>query len=317
MAERHELPTVVFVAGASRSGSTVLDIALGSNPDFVSVGELRRLQGYARRDHELSGARSTTSELRCTCGAWVDECTLWLSVEREAGLSFRESPFKSSGTVACRRAVQAAYLIAGPRAAYAAAASTRCGKRELAVARNCFRVYDAIGAVTGSRYIVDSSKSIYHYALLRSHDARRVRLILLARDGRAVTHSMIRGDRATHWPAGVPPATQAARDWARQTRSMRLLSRRTPSSEKVTLRYEELCSDPAREFERIARMLGAPSLEPQLASDVRHNIGGSPSRLERHTEIRLDERWRDDLSESDLAMFERVAGATNRRMGYC
>ncbi|MBT7097679.1 hypothetical protein HN937_09925, partial [Candidatus Poribacteria bacterium] len=214
MAERHELPTVVFVAGVSRSGSTVLDLALGSNPDFVSVGELRRLQGYARRDHELSGALSTTSELRCTCGAWVDECALWLSVEREAGLSFRETPFKSGGTVLCRRAVQAAYMIAGPAAACAVGASTRCGKAELAVARNCFRVYDAIGAVTGSRYIVDSSKSIYHYALLRAHDARRVRLILLNRDGRAVTHSMIRGDRATHWAAGTPPAMQAARDWA-------------------------------------------------------------------------------------------------------
>ena len=32
--------------------------------------------------------------------------------------------------------------------------------------------------------------------------------------------------------------------------------------------------------------------------------------------LRLDERWRRDLGPADLATFEQVAGATNRRLGY-
>ena len=316
MADSHPKPTVVYVAGVSRSGSTMLDMALGSNSGFVSVGEMRRLQGYARRDWKLSGARSPDAELRCTCGEYLDECSFWQDIERASGLSLGDTPFRSAAGVSSRRAMQTLYMGAGGHGVRAAARVWGAARRELSLARNCFRVYDALGAVLGPRYIVDSSKSIYHYALLRSHSPGRMRLLVVHRDGRAVTHSMIRGDRASHWPPGEAPARQAARLWGRQVKLLGLLSAHTADDEKLTVHYEALCTDPMGQFARVGSMLGASGIEPHLTSDGKHNVGGSPSRLEGRNDIRLDESWRTGLSDADLDAFEQVAGSLNRKLGY-
>src|SRR5690606_5281222 len=64
-------PMVVFVAGVSRSGSTMLDLILGNRPDSFSCGEV-----YARyrpfRPHHL--------EPVCACGAPVETCPVWRKV---------------------------------------------------------------------------------------------------------------------------------------------------------------------------------------------------------------------------------------------
>jgi hypothetical protein len=39
-------------------------------------------------------------------------------------------------------------------------------------------------------------------------------------------------------------------------------------------------------------------------------------RFDRSSEIRLDERWRTHLSTENLQIFERLAGALNRKYGY-
>jgi hypothetical protein len=39
-------------------------------------------------------------------------------------------------------------------------------------------------------------------------------------------------------------------------------------------------------------------------------------RLDRDSEIKLDERWKTALTASELAIFERTAGSLNRNLGY-
>ena len=45
-------------------------------------------------------------------------------------------------------------------------------------------------------------------------------------------------------------------------------------------------------------------------------VVGNGMRLDSTPEIRLDERWKSALTKDDLAVFNRVAGAMNRRCGY-
>jgi hypothetical protein len=39
-------------------------------------------------------------------------------------------------------------------------------------------------------------------------------------------------------------------------------------------------------------------------------------RLDDTSEIRLDDRWRDNLTKTDLQEFDRIAGKLNRSLGY-
>lgn len=58
---------ILYIAGRGHSGTTALDIALGSNPEFVSCGEIS--SGVGR--HPLGA---------CSCGKHTDECSFWASI---------------------------------------------------------------------------------------------------------------------------------------------------------------------------------------------------------------------------------------------
>ena len=60
---------VVFIGGQGRSGSTLLERALGQLPDVVSVGETVHLWDRGLRDNEL-----------CGCGQPFSACPFWSEV---------------------------------------------------------------------------------------------------------------------------------------------------------------------------------------------------------------------------------------------
>lgn len=61
---------IVFILGIGRSGSTLLDVTLGSHPNFIGLGEV-----YAtlRNDFNVLDKYKRT----CTCGNTVDDCPFW------------------------------------------------------------------------------------------------------------------------------------------------------------------------------------------------------------------------------------------------
>src|SRR5580693_3305837 len=66
-------PTVIYIAGSGRSGSTLLERVLGEMPDFVNVGELIDL-------FRRTAARGE----RCGCGLAFADCPFWKGVGQHA-----------------------------------------------------------------------------------------------------------------------------------------------------------------------------------------------------------------------------------------
>jgi hypothetical protein len=69
LAPRAQAPTVQYIAGSGRSGSTLLERALGEIPGFVNVGELVDLY-----------RRTAAHDERCGCGKAFADCTFWAAV---------------------------------------------------------------------------------------------------------------------------------------------------------------------------------------------------------------------------------------------
>lgn len=65
-----------FIAGTDLSGSTVLDLALGSLPNIVGLGEIDNILTKEKR---ILGETTIGSvrELTCTCGQKGPECAIW------------------------------------------------------------------------------------------------------------------------------------------------------------------------------------------------------------------------------------------------
>jgi len=56
----------VFIASLGHSGSTLLDLMLGSHPRLVSLGEVH-----------ATIARAAEKQNVCTCGKAADDCPVW------------------------------------------------------------------------------------------------------------------------------------------------------------------------------------------------------------------------------------------------
>jgi len=383
-------PTLIAVASAGHSGSTLLDLLVGNHSQACSAGEMNRLTLYE-------------SDRICACGAVVTDCDYWTAVRaaitkrrhrdslirwdechtdvplqepllRLPGASTTQfvdgAPLPvdlrrrlladgvsvTEGAVLSRHGVRdfkwtirdtkpaGSYVLregrncvevysasapgknplrmvpsplevvlalgAGPALRVLCANSSRAA-RYIEIAKNSWAVADAMATVSATRFVIDSSKSPVRLKLLYMLRSDRVRILHLVRDGRAVAASAMRRRRI--------PAAAAARMWQRDNRNIAVMLRSIPARFKLVVRYEDLCEDPVKELTRVCDFIGVPfeSGMATLSGRPVHNIPGNPMLFDRNRRsVRKDERWRQQLVESDVRAIEHVAGRFNRSLGY-
>jgi hypothetical protein len=179
-AGRAEAPRIVYVASVTHSGSTLVDLVLGSHSQLLSLGELKVLARSKRQKLERVLAD------RCTCGAADKQaCRFWHGVEEwlqaRLGGGLRdldvdapdESTFVQHNDALFRAAVE----------------------------------------VGGTPWIVDSSKSSRRLRRLLRSGAFDVRPVHLTRSPYGVTYSHIKKGRSTARGALQYTKTRVALEW--------------------------------------------------------------------------------------------------------
>ena len=305
------LERVIYIASVAYSGSTLLDMLMGSHAQVTSLGEVQLLARYARNGSP------------CTCGAAVSACPFWNQVDaalrgrlgdRFPGLG--DFPLdvetKGRGTFRWLPSVTDLSLVIGSRGLWdrVAAWHRRSGLSKQA-AENKLALFETIAELRDTPFVVDSSKYPLTAKATYLAAPERVRIVHLVRDGRAVTLSLMRRQGLT--------LEQAARRWTRFNWNLRLVLSTVGPERRFFVRYEDLCADPDATLRRLTEFVGAdPAFRPLLLEkESFHNIGGNPMRFRRtEVHIKLDERWRRDLSPDQLRVFDRFGGRTNRRLGY-
>jgi hypothetical protein len=162
-------------------------------------------------------------------------------------------------------------------------------------------VYEQIRARFGAQVLVDTSKTLAWrmQRSLRSPWTRApVGYVWLVRDSRGVMASPHRKGRP------VVPVLGRHVKWIRRwERFMRRIGDRG-----ITVFYEDLCSDPRRELERITRFMNLPFDEAMLRPadhEVHYTHTNWLRYMGRVNDIRLDTRWREELPPELLAEIER------------
>jgi len=302
---------VVYIGGTGRSGSTLLDLLLSRHSTVQSLGEIHRLSLCSRENREP-----------CTCGQPVAQCDFWRNVEnivrKQLGWHADRRPLLETEVMLRKDAVgslasafeRAALCLASP--ALARGACRLFAPAHYRAIETSLLWYDAIREATGKPVIVDSSKDARRLKLLYLAAPEQYRLIYLVRDGRAVCASTIRR-------TGVP-MEDAAKMWRRSHRAAQWARRGIPDESVLYVKYETLCTEPRATMQRILEFIGLDfeSSVLTLQKEQSHNIGGNPMRFRKdECEIRLDQRWKQELTPEQLRIFQAVAGRTNRRLGYC
>ena len=292
---------VAYIAGAGRSGSTLLAMLLGAIPGCVSIGELRHMW---RRGIQLNQ--------RCGCGEPFWDCPFWSGVGDRAFGGWDNAPHQRMLDLQ-RRVDRFRQL---PRlATMPVAAGVRRTVDEYAV--NTGRVYRAVEQVAQAPTVVDSSKSPTFAVILQRVPGIDPVVLHLIRDSRAVAHSwsrrrpmpeVVEGEAymATYGPA------RAAIDWARS--NLAIEAAHLAGIASTRLRYEALVRAAPQELARIRSALGLTAAQtalltaPAVEVGVQHTVAGNPARFSGdQVRLRPDEEWKSAMTARDRRM---VAGLT-------
>jgi hypothetical protein len=304
---------VIFLAGLGRSGTTLLERALGELPAVQPLGEVVHLWRRGIVHDEL-----------CGCGAPFSRCGFWTGVGRQA---FGGWDNVDIARIAAAR-TRADRLRRVPQLAFGARRG-RSRREGALLAEHHRRLYAAAAELSGAEAVVDSSKHPSLAYCLREHGSIDLRVVHVVRDSRGVAHSWTRrvarpdargGSQAEMTRYAAP---RSALLWSLHNTAVRALAKLgTPV---MLVRYESFVRRPAETVADVARFAGLAVDRADLAfvsgAEIRvgpaHTCGGNPLRFDSGPlTLRVDDAWRSRLPRRDRVAVTALSYPQLRRYGY-
>ncbi len=306
------LPTkLLYIAGAGRSGTTLLECILGQLPGVFAAGEVTHIwdRGYAQNQ-------------LCGCGEPFRECPFWSQVTREAfggpdRLDYSELIKLRSVICSLTRVPQLLnrYL------------RTKPFQSKLDVYREYLaKLYGAIRTVSGCEVIVDSSKYPAELFLLRSVRAVDLSVVHLVRNSNAVAYAW---QKRKVRPEVYWATEHFARYYFLKTAiAWNVFNLVIGSVERlgvpyVTVRYEDLVERPAATILGIVDLLGRRRGDLDFIGEHsvqlrgNHTVSGNPARFETgEVALRLDSEWQERCSPLQKMLVDLVTLPVRKKYGY-
>lgn len=301
---------VIYVTGYGRSGSTLLDIALGSHPRIFGAGELTALARHVWENGEY-----------CACGAQVRNCAFWQPVVASWTGNAVDQQQALRGIALRQRRIEG--LISWRRLVGKRFAPWLAGHLE-----QLSRLFEGIAARFGVEdpIIVDSSKLPGRGFVLAATPGVELYVVHLVRDARGVAWSLAKPhsrsvEQGVQRDLHAKPAAYVAMRWSVVNLASELLRLRLGKGRSMRLRYEDFVADPAAALKEIAEMCGAEwseSADTAARSPLNpaHQVAGSRHRTSKALQIRADEEWRSQMPERKSRLVTILTAALLRRYGY-
>lgn len=296
---------VLFVAGAGRSGSTVLDTVLGGHPQALSCGELAGVPEHGWQLNQY-----------CSCGQPAADCRFWSAVRQR---------WESEGFELERYREEQAYFEAHRLKGWSRLRSHT--PRFDYYSRATRALLSAIQVESGVEVLVDSSKNPLRALALSKINGIEVSLLHLVRDGRGVVWSLrksFKKDSAAGVERKLKPRAvwRTAAFWALTNLQVERVIQSLPLGRSLRIRYEDFLSNPSDSLQEVSTFIGldysqiADDLAAGKEMPVSCTIAGNRVRMSGAIRLRLDEEWKENLSAKELALFWPIAGSLMRRYQY-
>lgn len=252
------LPTVIYIAGAARSGSTLLNILLTQHRRVVSGGELFQ-----------AANKLQDPKAQCTCREPVAACPVWRGIAGEIEALAGAHGLDPGGLGKLLRRFDSRRALAG----YLGNATRDAGGAAL-YAEAQHRIFRALRATKpGAAFVVDASKSQGRAAgrplALHRLAGMDVRVIHLVRNPRGVLASKLKG-----WNRELEQGIRERRllrgpraliNWWLANYSVTRLTRAIGRDRVIYMDYEALVGRPAETLQQLGDFLG---LDPREMIDA-------------------------------------------------
>ncbi|WP_150292012.1 sulfotransferase family protein [Sphingobium estronivorans] len=292
---------LIYVAGYGRSGTTLLDIALGEHPAIMGAGEVTTLARHVWDKGEY-----------CACGERVRDCPEWKAIvmrwmqdePAEFLARYRRTQERTEGLVAPGRLLR----LPGWR---------DHGRRTLKLLRG-------MAMVSGRPVLVDSSKLPGRAFALAAMPGIDLHVVHVVRDGRGVAWSLMKGHRRSV-EKGVQrelrpkPLLYTALRWTMVNVAAEWLCRRVGPKRSIRVRYEDFVDDPRGTIGRIVALVGEaphPPVADLAPFAPQHQVAGSRHRMQKSLIIRGDDKWKREMPGWKQKLFTLLCAPLLRRYGY-
>lgn len=236
---------VLYIAGAPRTGSTLLALLLGELDGFWSIGEGARA---------LFNARLRSQAVPCSCGSQVSECPFWKDIIREI-----DSETEKFG----REKIRIPYLplLMGP-------IKPRTFQNQFQqFLSKTEELYKLVAKNAGCKVIVDSSKNPPHAFMLSQIPGMDLYVVHLVRDPRGVISSWSKPKKYLK--------RLSVKRVILNLLSFNFLSEllRRYAKGYLLIRYEDLVHNPPETLKKIANFVNEDAKDLDFLEKTRARIG--------------------------------------------
>ena len=275
------MKTLIYIASSPRSGSTLLANILGSHPEVFNAGEILGLHGLlnnSRRGSHPNGC--------CACGKRVIDCRIWGQVFKQIhGLRDLQTEV---ARIRKSRSIDILFPKDEVRECFKMSKNSDLVSR--VVGTNTL-ILEQLVRITGSNYVVDSSKSFWNVLgyLCFLPDDWRLKIIHMKRHPGATIAS-----RLKHRARLNMKTADFYRSIVGWIHYNQILAKLATYRSVHTLSLEVLCREPDTCFNSLEDFLGLQDISVDLLnSDFdRHDLGGSISlKASARSGLVLDESW--------------------------
>jgi len=293
---------LVYIVSSGHSGSTLLDMVIGSMPGVFSTGEVKYLPWQLRLREKYEASVENLNV--CSCLKPFNECEIWTKIietlNKRVGFNIYDNPYRFNLSIGSSQ-------VHGQKAGLGITIPYFIFRRSIdlpffnivskffelwwqQMIKNNWLLFDAIGEVCGVEYIVDSTKDYRRFKFLHSHRPNDTYLIILQRDIFGFVNSCIR--------LGQTPQKSLKGQKKLLDRTMKIVHH-LKGLKYLQVGYEELCKNPVKLRKKIAHFLrlSDPGNELNINTHNYHIVAGNPMRYKGHTKIRLDESWKRELDD--------------------
>lgn len=280
---------VIYIAGHGRSGSTLLDCLLGQVPELFSLGEVR-----------FSWHQGFIENHLCACGQPFHECNFWTSVVKSSEFIDEKKILDFAEHVA--RLDKVRTIPQFLRFSKAADSYNLLMEEVITFSK----LYQTIAKVSGSSWLIDSSKTAWYAYLLHNVPGIKLHVVHLIRDARAVAYSrqrkkVLKGAPSENKYMATFSSSNTAKWWNYDNLAAQSL--RHISDTYIRVRYEDLIQDPKAQISRILERIGFKDginlnfLDGNTAYlKSSHIVYGNPSRFQQGaTTLCLDDEWKRNM----------------------
>lgn len=273
----------IFVVGAPRSGTTLLQRMLRSHPSISSpTGESHFFIPLLRKPSRFGDLRETENLeqlLRFMHGRWAE----FLDTDFH-GVKFEVGEMS--------------------RAIHARGATT------MPEVLDCLFRINAEGE--GKRRWLDKTPYYIHHIPTLLHTYPNAQFVHIIRDGRDAVLSMLERAadiRVFNFDAG-------ARLWQRYVNAGRQAGKSLHASQYFELRYEDLLENPVHTVQTLCDFLGEPFSERVIDFQKSRDPKTKTPLLKQGLQKSNREKWRNEMTDRQIRTFESIAGETLGECGY-